>query len=92
MWGCHGAQDVLFQFRNEADWWGYGTGHPEHKVWRTAEQMVEGRCGKARGGRNLVRTRKEILTSGEDKRQLQLEVLLDIRDILAKALKKKKKE
>ena len=37
-----------------------------------------------------MRTRKDILTSGEDKRQLQLEVLLDIRDILAKAIKKKK--
>ena len=37
-----------------------------------------------------MRSKKEILISGEDKRHLQLEVLLDIRDLIVKATKKQK--
>jgi len=38
-----------------------------------------------------MRTRKEIEKDGTDKRQLQLEVLLDIRDLLKKEKKNKKR-
>ncbi len=39
-----------------------------------------------------MRKAKEILKDGADKRQLTLEVLLDIRDLLVKQVKQNKKK